>query len=88
MTALALIATFVLLGATFASSHVVETIGSGIIPTRFMTPLGGMVMMLTAAFVTAANTYMNGRSRPHSSPAFLSLAPVSVWARRSIGRAQ
>ncbi len=58
MTALALIATFVLLGATFASSHVVETIGSGIIPARFMTPLGGMVMMLTAAFVTAANTYM------------------------------
>ena len=57
-TALALIAVFVLLGATFESRHVVETIGAGIIPDRFMTPLGGMVMMLTAALVTAANTYM------------------------------
>ncbi|HEY0145320.1 MAG: inorganic phosphate transporter [Methylovirgula sp.] len=58
MTALALIAVFVLLGATFASRHVVETVGAGIIPAQFMTPLGGMVMMLTAALVTAANTYM------------------------------
>jgi len=58
MTALALIAFFVLLGATFESRHVVETVGTGIIPDRFMTPLGGMVMMLTAALVTAANTYM------------------------------
>jgi phosphate/sulfate permease len=58
MTALVLIAVFVLLGATFASSRVVETVGAGIIPEGFMTPLGGLVMMLTAALVTAANTTM------------------------------
>jgi phosphate/sulfate permease len=57
-TALALIAIFVLLGATFESRHVVETVGAGIIPQGFITPLGGMVMMLTAALITAANTYM------------------------------
>jgi phosphate/sulfate permease len=58
MTALALIAIFVLLGATFESRHVVETVGAGIIPQGLTTPLGGMVMMLTAALITAANTYM------------------------------
>src|SRR5579863_9060266 len=58
MTALALIAVFVLLGATFESHRVVETVGASIIPQGFMTPLGGMVMMLTAALVTAANTFM------------------------------
>jgi phosphate/sulfate permease len=58
MTALVLIAFFVILGATFESHHVVETVGTGIIPAGSMTPLGGMVMMLTAALVTSANTYM------------------------------
>ncbi len=58
MTALVLIAFFVILGATFESYHVVETAGTGIIPAGSMTPLGGMVMMFTAALVTAANTYM------------------------------
>ncbi len=58
MTALLLIAFFVILGATFESHNVVATVGTGIIPARFMTPLGAMVMMFTAAFVTAANTWM------------------------------
>jgi phosphate/sulfate permease len=53
-----LIAVFVILGATFDSSHVVTTVGTGIIRAQDLTPLGAMVMMLTAALVTAANTWM------------------------------
>lgn len=53
-----LIAVFVLLGATFDSSHVVSTVGTGIIRDQDLTPLGAMVMMLTAALVTAGNTWM------------------------------
>lgn len=53
--ATALIAVFVLIGATFDSSHVVSTVGTGIIHDADLTPLGAMVMMLTAALVTAAN---------------------------------
>lgn len=53
-----LIAVFVLLGATFDSSHVVTTVGAGIIRAQDLTPLGAMVMMLTAALVTAGNTWM------------------------------
>jgi len=53
-----LIAVFVILGATFDSSHVVSTVGTGIIRDQDLTPLGAMVMMLTAALVTAANTWM------------------------------
>lgn len=53
-----LIAFFVLLGATFDSSHVVSTVGTGIVRNEDLTPLGAMVMMLTAALVTAANTWM------------------------------
>ncbi|WP_087135151.1 inorganic phosphate transporter [Caballeronia arationis] len=58
MTALLLIAFFVVLGATFECHNVVTTVGTRIIPGQFMTPLGAMVMMLTAAVVTAANTWM------------------------------
>lgn len=58
MTALVLIAIFVILGATFESHNVVATVGTGIIRGEDMTPLGAMVMMLTAAVVTAANTWM------------------------------
>lgn len=57
-TATLLIAFFVILGATFESHNVVTTVGTGIIRSEDMTPLGAMVMMLTAAFVTAANTWM------------------------------
>ncbi len=57
-TALLLIGFFVVLGATFESRNVVTTVGTGIIPGEFMTSLGAMVMMLTAALVTAANTWM------------------------------
>lgn len=53
-----LVAIFVLLGATFDSSRVVSTVGTGIIRNQDLTPLGAMVMMLTAALVTAANTWM------------------------------
>lgn len=53
-----LIALFVLIGATFDSSHVVSTVGTGIIRSEDLTPLGAMVMMLTAALITAANTWM------------------------------
>lgn len=56
--ATALIAVFVILGATFDSSHVVSTVGTGIIRDQDLTPLGALVMMLTAALVTAANTWM------------------------------
>ncbi|HOV85749.1 MAG TPA: inorganic phosphate transporter [Syntrophobacteraceae bacterium] len=58
LTATALVALFALLGATFESRHVVETIGTGIIKGTDMTPLGAMTMMFTAAVVTAANTWM------------------------------
>ena len=57
-TAVLLIAVFVILGATFESHNVVKTVGTGIIRGEDMTPLGAMVMMLTAALVTAANTWM------------------------------
>jgi phosphate/sulfate permease len=57
-TACLLIAFFVILGATFESHNVVKTVGTGIIRGEDMTPLGAMVMMLTAALVTAANTWM------------------------------
>jgi phosphate/sulfate permease len=58
LTALLLIALFVILGATFESHNVVTTVGTGIIPAASMTPLGAMVMMFTAALVTAANTWL------------------------------
>ncbi len=58
LTATILIAIFVLLGATFESHNVVKTVGTGIIRGEDMTPLGAMVMMFTAALVTAANTWM------------------------------
>jgi phosphate/sulfate permease len=58
MTALLLVAFFVVLGATLESHSVVQTVGTGIIPDGAMTPLGAMVMMFTAALVTAANTWM------------------------------
>jgi phosphate/sulfate permease len=58
LTATILIAVFVLLGATFESQNVVATVGTGIIRSQDMTPLGAMVMMFTAAIVTAANTWM------------------------------
>jgi len=58
VTATILIAVFVILGATFESHNVVKTVGTGIIRGEDMTPLGAMVMMFTAAIVTAANTWM------------------------------
>jgi phosphate/sulfate permease len=58
LTALLLIAGFVILGATLESHNVVATVGTGIIPGDAMTPLGALVMMSTAALVTAANTWM------------------------------
>jgi phosphate/sulfate permease len=58
LVATILIAVFVVLGATFESHNVVKTVGTGIIRGEDMTPLGAMVMMLTAALVTAANTWM------------------------------
>jgi len=58
LTATILIAIFVILGATFESNNVVKTVGTGIIRGEDMTPLGAMVMMFTAAIVTAANTWM------------------------------
>ena len=57
LTACLLIAFFVILGATFESHNVVATVGTGIIRGEDMTPLGAMVMMFTAALVTAANTW-------------------------------
>ena len=57
-TATILIAVFALLGATFESHNVVETVGTGIMKGTDMTPLGAMCMMFTAALVTAANTWM------------------------------
>lgn len=58
LVATLLIAFFVVLGATFESHNVVKTVGTGIIRGEDMTPLGAMVMMFTAAIVTAANTWM------------------------------
>jgi phosphate/sulfate permease len=58
LAATILIAVFVILGATFESHNVVKTVGTGIIRGENMTPLGAMVMMFTAALVTAANTWM------------------------------
>jgi len=58
LTATILIAVCVVLGATFESHNVVKTVGTGIIRGEDMTPLGAMVMMFTAALVTAANTWM------------------------------
>lgn len=57
ITACLLIAFFVILGATFESHNVVQTVGTGIIRGEDMTPLGAMVMMFTSALVTAANTW-------------------------------
>jgi phosphate/sulfate permease len=58
ITATILVAFFALLGATFESHNVVETVGTGIIRGTDMTPLGAMTMMFTAALVTANNTWM------------------------------
>jgi phosphate/sulfate permease len=58
VTATILIAVFVVLGATLESHNVVTTVGTGIIRGEDMTPLGAMVMMLTAALVTGGNTLM------------------------------
>jgi phosphate/sulfate permease len=58
LTATILIAFFAILGATFESHNVVKTVGTGIIRGEDMTSLGAMVMMFTAAIVTAANTWM------------------------------
>jgi phosphate/sulfate permease len=58
LVATSLIAFFVILGATFESHNVVKTVGTGIIRGQDMTSLGAMTMMLTAALVTAANTWM------------------------------
>jgi len=53
-----LIAIFVLLGATLESHNVVKTVGTGVIEAQYMTIFGAMIMMLTAAVVTAANTWL------------------------------
>jgi phosphate/sulfate permease len=53
-----LIAIFVLLGATLESHNVVKTVGTGVIEAKYMTMFGAMIMMLTAALVTAANTWL------------------------------
>jgi len=53
-----LIAIFVLLGSTFESHNVVKTVGTGVIEAKYMTMFGAMIMMLTAALVTAANTWL------------------------------
>jgi PiT family inorganic phosphate transporter len=57
-TATILIAICVLLGATLESHNVVKTVGTGVIPGSAMTIFGAMIMMLTAALVTAANTWL------------------------------
>lgn len=53
-----LIALCVLLGATLESHNVVKTVGTGVIDAKDMTIFGAMIMMLTAALVTAANTWL------------------------------
>lgn len=57
-TATILIAICALLGATFQSHEVIKTVGTGVIPAEYMTPFRAMVMMLTAALVTAVNTWL------------------------------
>jgi len=53
-----LIAICVLLGSTLESHNVVKTVGTGVIAGKDMTMFGAMIMMLTAALVTAANTWL------------------------------
>jgi len=53
-----LIAVCVILGAAFESHNVVKTVGTGVIDAAHMTVFGAMIMMLTAALVTAANTWL------------------------------
>jgi phosphate/sulfate permease len=53
-----LIAICVILGATLESHNVVKTVGTGVIDAKDMTIFGAMIMMLTAALVTAANTWL------------------------------
>ncbi len=53
-----LIAVCVLLGATLESHNVVKTVGTGVIAGEDMSVFGAMIMMLTAALVTAANTWL------------------------------
>ena len=53
-----LIGISVVLGATLESHNVVKTVGTGVIDASEMTVFRAMVMMLTAALVTAANTYL------------------------------
>jgi len=53
-----LIAIFALLGATFQSHEVIKTVGTGVIPAEYMNPFRAMIMMLTAALVTAVNTWL------------------------------
>lgn len=57
-TATILIAISALLGATFQSHEVIKTVGTGVVPTEYITPFRAMVMMLTAALVTAVNTWL------------------------------
>lgn len=58
LVATILITVFVILGATSESHNVVTTVGAGIIRREDMTPIGAMVTMVTAALLTAANTWM------------------------------
>lgn len=53
-----LIAVSVILGATFESHNVVKTVGTGVIESSEMTVFRAMIMMFTAASVTAANTWL------------------------------
>jgi phosphate/sulfate permease len=53
-----LIAIFVILGATLESHNVVKTVGTGVIASSDMTMFSAMIIMLTAAVVTAANTWL------------------------------
>lgn len=53
-----LIAISIVLGATFESHNVVKTVGTGVISSKDMTIFGAMIMMLTAAVVTAINTWL------------------------------
>lgn len=53
-----LITILALLGATLESHNVVKTVGTGVIEAKYMTIFGAMIMMLTAAFVTATNTWL------------------------------
>lgn len=53
-----LIAIFAFLGATFQSHEVIKTVGTGVMPAEYLNPFRAMVMMLTAALVTAVNTWL------------------------------